>query len=392
MHALDPAVTRDLVKQALEGGSKEVKVAAISCLGAEKEDLAYLIEQAGAKAQEVRGAAYHALAAIDDPAAVGVLEKAIAGKDLDLAATAIERSKNDRLTALLMAEINKDWSALPRARDRKQASQAAQRLIRLIGALPEDEHRAADDLTLDLFSRRAELAKVKGDTFSGSDVVEAVIARMANGPKPLRVVLARAHRDLEPDDLAAAFEAARTALPPAEVYELYSPYLAAGDGKKGKGPAAAVLDAIGADHIYWHTGFHDGRDPRPPLDPRWLDLAVKMRHLGLVNAAGRPGHRGAEAFVQAEFDAAFQKANNQDSMCDVLTVMVRMQHPKAAEALVASYEKTIGKANANTYWYHHLVPQLPKSAIPILEAVTPKLKDREADRWVEAIQELREKP
>src|SRR5438270_670712 len=34
MHALDPAGTRELVKQALEEGSKEVKVAAFSCLGA----------------------------------------------------------------------------------------------------------------------------------------------------------------------------------------------------------------------------------------------------------------------------------------------------------------------------------------------------------------------
>jgi HEAT repeats len=391
MHGIDPAGTRELVKQALENGSKEIKVAAISCLGAEQEDMAFLIEQAGAKAQEVRGAAYHALAATDTPAAVDVLQKAISGKDLELATAAIGRSKSDRLTSMLIAEIGKDSAALPKAKDRKQASQTAQRLVAMIRVLPEAEHPAADTLTLDLFARRAELAKVKGDTFSGSDVAEAVIARMANGPMALRKALARAHRDLEPDDLAAAFEAARGALPPAEVYELFSPYVAAGDGKKGKNPAASVLNAIGADHVYWHAAVYDGGDPRPPLDPRWLDLAVKIKHLGLVCAVGRPGHRAAEAFVQAEFDAAFPKAKNQESLTEILTVMVRLQHPKAAEALVASYEKTIGKANANTYWYHHLIAQLPKSAIPILEAVTPKLKDREADRWVEAIQELREK-
>ncbi len=33
MHQLDPGGTRELVKQALESGSKEVKVAAIECLG-----------------------------------------------------------------------------------------------------------------------------------------------------------------------------------------------------------------------------------------------------------------------------------------------------------------------------------------------------------------------
>src|SRR5205085_175715 len=81
MHALDPAGTRELVKQALEEGSKEVKVAAIGCLGGGTEDLAFLIEQAGAKAQDVRSAAYRALSTMSDPAALAVMKKAIAGKD-----------------------------------------------------------------------------------------------------------------------------------------------------------------------------------------------------------------------------------------------------------------------------------------------------------------------
>ena len=70
-----------------------MKVAAIACLGAAKEDLSYLVEQAAAKAKDVRRAAYHALARIDDPAAVAVLEKAIAGKDLELATSAFEQDQ-----------------------------------------------------------------------------------------------------------------------------------------------------------------------------------------------------------------------------------------------------------------------------------------------------------
>jgi hypothetical protein len=393
MHAIDPAGSRDLVKQALESGSKEVKVAAIACLGAAHEDLSYLIEQAAAKAQEVRGAAYHALASIDDPAAVAVLEQALAGKDLELAASAIERSKSDRLTALLVTEIQKDWAALPKAKDKKQVGEKARRLVHLIRALPAGEHPAADALTLDLFARRGELAKVKGDNLSGSDVAEAVVARMASGPKPLQSTLARAHAELDSGDLAAAFGAARQSLPPAEVYDLFADYLTAKeDAKKGKGAGAtkrqAIIAALDGDQIY---SYHRGEDGAPLLDPRWLDLAVRIKHLGLVHAVGRPGHRAADAFVQGEFDAAFKKAKNQDQVREVLTVMVRLGHPKATDALLASYEKTIGKANANTYWYYHLIPGLPKSAIPRLEAVVPKLKDREADQWLEAIQQLRDK-
>ena len=69
----------------------------------------------------------------------------------------------------------------------------------------------------------------------------------------------------------------------------------------------------------------------------------------------------------------------------------RLQHPKATDALIASFEKVIGKTNTNTYWYYHLIPDLPKDAVPKLEALIPRVKDREQDRFVGVIQELRDK-
>jgi hypothetical protein len=393
MHTIDAAGTRDLIKQALDGGSKEVKVAAISCLGADREDLSYLLEQAAAKTQDVRGAAYAALANIDDPAAVAVLEKAISGKDLDLAVRAFHKSKSERLSALLVSEVQKEWAALPKLKDKKQIADKVLRLIRLIGALPAEEHPAADALTLDLFARRGELAKVKGTNWGGEDVTEAVLERMADGPKTLQVALARAHAELEPGDLASAFGAARRTLPAAEVYDTFSPYLTAKvDEKKKKDPAyqkrEAILDALNADYVHWYR--YDDEDELP-LDPRWLDLALKLKHLGLVCAVAKPGHAGAEAFLQAELDAAFKKAKNQDQVRSLVGVLVRLKHPGAAGALIASYEKIIGKANAYTYWYYHLIPDLPKAALPQLEALVPRVKGAEADHLVEAIQELRAK-
>jgi hypothetical protein len=396
MHAIDPGGTRDVVKQALEGGSKEVKVAAISCLGAEKEDLQFLIEQASAKTQDVRAAAYQALSAIDDPAAVAALEKAITGKDLNLALAAIrvgEHQQPERLTALLVAEIQKSVAEFPKLKDKKKVSDAADRIGDLIRALPNTEHAEANKLVLELFERRAEFAKIKGATYSGSDVVEAVIGHMEDGSKPLQQALARAHAELEPDNLAAAVHAARQALPPAEVFDMFSPYLTAkvDEKKKAKDPAwarrEAVIDALDGGYISWWRDEGTGKS----LDPRWLDVAVKIKHLGLVNSVGRPGHAGAEAFLQAQFDETFPKAKNQDQMSDLLTVMVRHKHPKATDSVLASYEKTIGKANAYSYWYYHLFPELPKSALPRMEAIVPRLKSPEADRFVEAIEELRSK-
>ena len=62
MHQLDPSGTREIVKQALENGSKEIKIAAIECLGDWPDDLNYLLEQSSAKTKDVRRAALKALA------------------------------------------------------------------------------------------------------------------------------------------------------------------------------------------------------------------------------------------------------------------------------------------------------------------------------------------
>lgn len=398
MHALDPAGTRDLVKQALEGGSKEIKVAAISCLGAEPEDLQFLVEQAGAKAQDVRGAAYEALSAIDDPAAVAVLQKAIAGKDLNLAVRSIMssgRAQPARLTSLLVAEVRKGADELVKQKDKKKASELADRLTDLIRALPNEENPDANRVTLDLFVRRADLAKVKGATFSGSDVVEAVLEHMEEGPKSLRQALARAHADLDPDQVHYAVRAGRSSLPAAELYDQFAPHVTAkvDEKKKGKDPARirrdAVLSVISDPYISWYWGIHEDEDDGPPLDLRWLDLGVKVRNIGLVHAARRPGHPGAEKFLQEEFDAQSKTAKRQEQLDDLLSVMIHMNHPKATDNLLASYEKTIGKASADTFWCHRLIPHLPRASLPKLEAIVPRLKGPEADAFVEAIQELR---
>jgi hypothetical protein len=387
MHALDPSGTREFVQQALEGGSKEVRVAAIACLGSEPEDLQYLIEQAGAKAQDVREAAYRALSTIDKPEAVAVLEKGLVGRDLEVAANAIKQSKLDRLTLVLVAEIQMGTASLVKLKDKKEAGTQSMRLVRLIHLLAAGQHAEVDRLLRNLFARRAELAKVKGANFGGSDVVEAVIHSMAAGPKTLQEILAHNHADLEAGDLASAFEAARAALPAAEVYDQFAPYVQS-DKTKGadKAKRDAVIAALGGDYIAWHHRNDGGL-----LDPRWLDLAVKIKHHGLVNAFGRPGHKGAEDFLQTEFDAIFKKGRDHTAIQQVLTAMTRLRHPRAADALIATFEKEIGKPNSYAYWYYHLIPELPKSALPPLEALAPRLQGRDADRFLDAIEELRNK-
>ena len=393
MHRLDPAAARDLVKQALDAGSKEVKIAALECLGDHPEDLSYLIEQAAAKAQDVRAAAYQALAKIDDPGAVAVLQKALAGKDLELAAPSLRNSRSAVLLAQIIAAVREELADLSKVKDKKEAGRRIGRAVVLLNCLSGRSEPAAGKFLLEVFERRGELAKIKGDGQSGPDLNSAVVRILAGGGAELQTALAEAHATLPDEDLGFAFHAARAALPADRVFAEFSPYLAEGDGKKkSKDPARARREAVrealgGGRYRYWWPD----RESVGETDPRWLDVAVQLEDLELVHALIRPGHAGAEAFLQKTFEATVKKSKDLHDCLAVVAAMVRAAHPGAADAFVAVLEKFGKKNDYFVYWFGTLVSSLPKSALPRIEALIPELHERVADHLMGSLQQLRDR-
>ncbi len=403
MYAIDPVGTRTLVKAALEGGSKEVKVVAISCLGTDAEDLPYLVEQASAKAQDVRAAAYQALAKVDKPEAVTVLAKALTGKDQVLAANAIEQSPTPKLVDLLVTEIRAGIDSLANTKDKKQVSATVIRTNHFLRSLSNRDHAAAETLLLELFKRREELQKIKGDSLSGSDVIETVIYQMSSGSKASKRAIVKAHAEVPADQLGQVFHAARQVLTPAQLYDTFAPYLTAkvDEKKKGKDLAwaqrEAVMNAIHSGSNYYFYWYHDDEDLEfddkalPKYDPRWLDLAVNLKRARLIHALARPDHTAAKAYAKAEFEDALKKAKTPDDVRDQLALMMRLVHPDRIEAFFAALAKRGKKTSYYHYWFIHMVRWLPKEAIPQLEELVATIPENEADNWLEAIQELRTK-
>lgn len=423
MHRLDPAGARPLVVEALEKGGKEVKVAAIACLGAEPEDRAYLLDAAAAKTQDVREAAYTALAKLDHPDAVAVLVKALQGKDLGLACNAIVESKNPKLAAVLAAEIRSSADAFLKLKDKKKVSEAADRLTDLLGALPETKSPEMDAVLLDLFARRADFAKVKGSGYSGTDVVESVVREMADGSDAVKRVLIAAHAELPPEFLQEAFEAARTVLGSTELYETFAPYLLAkiDPKKKSRDPAharrEAIIDGIDSDY-YTHEWFEEDEEDddepdeddgmtwrqrraaemakKAPYDPRWLDAAVALKNDQLVDALAVPNHPGAIAFAKELFDAQMKKAKGPQDVQGALMTMFRVEHPGAAEAFFAGVAK-MGKKTPpyHLYWYANMIPKLPAAAIPRVEATiagfSKELAEAVGEDWEQKLTKLKAK-
>jgi hypothetical protein len=404
MHSIDPEGTRPLVKAALDQGSKEVRVVAVSCLGSEAEDLDFLIDQAAAKAQDVRAAAYEALALIDNPRSIELLRKGLTSKDYSLVSRAIQESKRPKLVDLLVDEIRRGVVELLKTKDKKQTGIHISRLVHLITSLPREPHPAEDDLLLELFSRREELTKLKGDTLSGADLIEAVIAEMASGSIVSKRAIVDAHAEVPADQLPAVLDAACEVLTPAEVYDTFSPYLTAkvDEKKKGKDPAwerrEALIEGIESDaHLYYLLDDEEeytsrrSQTKKPEYDPRWLDLALASKRLEFVSALAKPGHPGAMAFAKTMFDEKLKKAKIPHDLHLELAFLFRVRHPDATEAFFAVLGKRNKKSHFYHYWFTRMVPHLSKDAIPRLEEMLAGMSDNEANYWIDAIHELRTK-
>jgi hypothetical protein len=388
IHQLDPAGSRALVKQALEEGSKEVKVAAIECLGQDRDDISYLIEQASARAQEVRQAAYGALAHFDDDAVIAVLQKAFAGKDLAVAADALRRSRSEKLLGFMHACIEEELAELPGLEEKKDISTGVGWLTQGLECLRGRVDVASEALLLKMFGARANLAKIKGATLSGADLNSTVVRLLAEGTARMAATLVGSHAELDARDLAVCFAAARRCLPAEQVYTTFSPYLAATDKKKGAAAdkRAAIASQLGHTHALGRVA------EAGPFDPRWLDAAVASGDIHLVAILIRPGHEGANRFLSRAFAEQIKSAKQVHECEGVVAAMARAQHPEATDAAIALIEKFNDKTGYFGYYLGHFIVDLPKSSLPRLEALIPKLNDRVADVLLAYMQQLRDKP
>jgi len=407
LHRFDPEGSRDLVRQALDEGSKEVKVAAIACLGGTAEEIPFLLTQAKAKAKDVRAAALAALSNSTAPKALAAVQAAIQGNDLELTVQPLRSTANPQLVQALLDEAGTLFSALVAGgkNDSDKGKQAG-RMLLLLDCLRGRGDQGSADFLLACFERRDELAAVKGEP-SGKDVQERLIATMANGPRSVQQELAVAHATLSAEQLPEAFWAACRTCPPAEVYDLFSPYLLAkGDAKdKKRKPAAAKRAALVGTFIqlerwsgyaYFSTSPPDAATPAnrisllAGLDERWLDLAVAERQLDLVRALVRPGHSAAQRYLAESYQEVIQAAADVTACAQALEPLIRVEHPAADDYLIAALS-TFAK-DTHTWGFAQLcmlIPLLPNRALPKLESLLPTLPERKVDSVLDYVTQLK---
>lgn len=403
MHKLDPDGTRETVKQALEEGSKEMKVAAIECLG--PDDLSYLLENVKAKAKDVREAALKALGRSGTSESLAALQESLCSSDIGLAVRPVQECKNPQLIRFVIDEANAQANLLltGKEKDKKEQGKQVDRLLSLLECLRGRDDKQTDAFLTKMFARREDFSAVKSEP-GGKDIQQRLVQIMATGPAGAKKTLIDSHADLSPEDLPHAFVAAGLARKPAEVFELFSPYLTAtvDEKKKGRDPAFAKRDAITellTDN--WHYGYGNRyadlkagtAETLKDLDPRWLDVAVKQNQLNLVQALARPGHTVANAVLSTAFAASLKKSKGLKDLQDqgnTLRTMVRVNHPEATDALISFLSKH-NDSHWGWYWIAPLIVELPKEAAPKLEALLPMLPDKTVDQLIGYVTELKSK-
>jgi hypothetical protein len=402
LHKLDPDVARDAVKQALDEGSKEMRVAAIECLGSSAEDLAILLEHAKAKAKDVRAAALRALASCDAAEAEAVLRDAFKSGNIELAVQAVAAGRGPRLTTLVLEEANSQWDALLVSKEKDKAKRAKQveRMLLALECLRGRDDRETEKFLVRAFGEREALASIKGD-LSGKDVEQRLVSIMAAGPKKAQQFLVDSHAALPDDELADAFRAACSSRKPAEVFDLFGPYLAGKFHfrKKSRDEASLKRDAIAkaiVDQLRtWRyenmlATADDEPDAAARLDKRWLDQAVHSENLDLVQELAVPGHAGANKLLSKTFEEQLKKSRDPYEVGSVLRTMVRINHPDATDAVIATIKKHAKAARGYTmYMIPPLITQLPKEAVPKLEAMLPELPEKVMDQVLGHITELK---
>jgi hypothetical protein len=228
--------------------------------------------------------------------------------------------------------------------------------------------------------------------------VEFAVQQLAEGSETAQSYLV-AHRD----SIAAKYwryvaSAGRRSLTSAEFFKTFSSYLIR-DGKKRSEEAersdALMMELKGSfRHQYHHEINASSCDELPPLDPRWLDLAIGNDLPALVFAISHLQSKSLNQYLSDCWNKIKSKKNSTDDW-EVARAMVEAKHPDAQSVVL---ERLKSSSTPSKYGYLRniwcdIASKLTPAAIPALEALVtdPKTSESLSDSLVEAIRTIRER-
>ena len=356
MHRLDPKATKDLVVEALESGSKEMRVAALDCLRDSGEELQPLLDQATNRNKDVRRAALRGLGRFPADEAVKALVNALSGKDLELATGPAAENASPKLLKYLHENAEAQFQEILETKAKAPRAKVMQRFYLFLDCFTERRDKRTVDFLTACFDRREELVKVKGDAVDGDEIAWKIAQLLVlTQSKQVLKMLGESHEGLPGEVFNCCFVAALASKPVKWVYEQYSPYLLARPSsrkKQDEGVRERKSEVIGllvevanrnandyeSYEFVWNVGVRRLlADVK--LDPRWLDAAIAADELQLVRALLRPKHKAANVYLSKKLKEFSGKRDGYWEVSGILQSMSEVQHPEFAEQFVATLKR-----------------------------------------------------
>jgi len=401
MHALDPAQAREVVKLSLDEGPKELKVAAIECLGASAEDLEALLDLAKARAKEVREAAIVALGKSSADPAVDLIYAALDGPDGHAAILAARNSTSRKLQQMVLEACQTRFAMLfgAKTKNKEEVVELARKALRMLWCLFGRCDKPAEEFLISLLESYEKLAAIRlGANERGPGNLLAYI--LSDGTPRCRQALANAHARLEGDDFDLAFLAAISSLPTPVVFKMFSPYyVEKAPKKKPRGSLSESRHELISERIQGSLRQVDEPEclvktdwgAKLKLDDLWLDLAAAHGDLKATMNLARPGHKKANQFLLGAFEERLGKPKMHAEALDVFHALIRARHPDVIDLFIR-LTRDFAKSKPNECWLGWTITRLPKQALPQIEALLLELPEAYLETFLESIHELKNAP
>ena len=264
----------DLITQAIENGSKEIKLSAIKCCESPgkntDEALSILFELSKARNKEIRRVALQSLGKQSQNDKVAdTLLKVLKSKDFELAIIPIQKIDNPGLIESLIKLMEDRFAKLfQKSKDDNLIND----FIEMLSCFEKRKEPQTEAFLISCFSKIDQIRKIKprgNSYYSGKDIYEKLAELLLHLETPDAYdTLIKEHEKMNANLLPYAFTAAILSKEPAFIYHNFSPYLSGlskGQKTKAKNIIAVLEEYI--DH------------PSISRDRRWMLLNLTINEV-----------------------------------------------------------------------------------------------------------------
>lgn len=316
----------ELVKEAGESGSFELKVAAIELLGDYPDQEDFLLEQSAEKRREVRHAAYFALARLSTPKAIDRLLEASKSKGGEQVIDAIRACDELTLHKRIIIEADQELSRCLELEGKERVTAIGQ-LYTYIRCLEGHGNQLAVE-ALPLLKRLLHTeAFIVADTEAVQETAADLLIELnSEAADEFGIDL---HTGYKRKFIGYSFRAAYRRLSPSELYDRYA------QDVKGRSASAKSLQSALQSLVHGQL-YEDGERayavPDGAWDSRWVHLFAEQDMTELVCYFAREGDRGIPAYLTSKLEER-ARINDYQTL-NILTTLFRISYKKAPELLL----------------------------------------------------------